>query len=514
MTRRRVLLVAASALFLVLMSCRCVPRRPVEELACIPVPQPESNDIAMRWFDRGALVFVPAGEFPMGVEGGADNPKHQILLDDFWIHKTEVTNGMYGACVAAGGCTVPGPDASLPDFTDPLLVDHAVVGVTWSQADTYCKWIEGRLPTEAEWEKAALGTDGRPFPWGAELPDCDRINFQQCVRQLTHVLAYPDGASPYGGLDFSGDAFEWASDWYKATYYSESPTQNPPGPDTGELRVLRGGSFESNTDEVRPTTRFSDNPLAVRADLGFRCVVPGAASFSPPCEITSTIGRPYTPRRLVAGEEPACEPPPIDISPVPWCLKKQAFANVNPNGAEITFPEGSNCNLEGDIYACTGEQETSFDIQACTSCIPPAVEPIDEQPSCPPRYTLDETRCICRFTGSIENGCTTCPSPSTFSMLYVPVPEQQCCQEQAPSTNIGRALPRCDPGYVLYKDCNCIGRLPAEPEAVTECMTITVSFPHCGPRELPPGGCAEQGCQSPSSWDSSQCCCAIRGKCQ
>jgi hypothetical protein len=99
-------------------------------------------------------------------------------------------------------------------------------------------------------------------------------------------------------------------------------------------------------------------------------------------------------------------------------------------------------------------------------------------------------------------------------MLYVPVPEQQCCQEQPPSTNAGRALPRCDPGYVLYKDCNCIGRLPAEPEPVTECMTITVSLPHCGPREVLPGGCPEQACQSPSSWDSSQCCCAIRGKCQ
>ncbi len=284
-------------LLLITAVCTGTPGPVPAQQACIPIPVstpvPHSSAASLRWYDSSTLVYVPAGEFAMGVKGGVDNPQHQVLLDDFWIYKTEVTNGMYGACVAAGGCTVPGPDPALPDYSDPTLKDHPVVGVTWAQADTYCSWVNGRLPTEAEWEKAGAGTDGRPFPWGQDLPDCDRINFNHCVDKLTNVIDYPDGASPYGGLDFSGNAFEWVGDWYKATYYSESPAENPPGPPSGEVRALRGGSFESTADEVRVATRGSADPLAVRGGPGFPLRGPGRA------ELLSVLRDPFKDRTVL-----------------------------------------------------------------------------------------------------------------------------------------------------------------------------------------------------------------------
>jgi hypothetical protein len=450
----------------------------------------------------------------MGVKGGVDNPQHQVLLDDFWIYKTEVTNGMYGACVAAGGCTVPGPDPALPDYSDPTLKDHPVVGVTWAQADTYCSWVNGRLPTEAEWEKAGAGTDGRPFPWGQDLPDCDRINFNHCVDKLTNVIDYPDGASPYGGLDFSGNAFEWVGDWYKATYYSESPAENPPGPPSGEVRALRGGSFESTADEVRVATRGSADPLAVRADLGFRCVVLDAQSYSASCEIPSRIGRSYTPRHGPGSEspegKPTCDPPPLNVTWEGYCQKKVAYVNIDPNGAKLAFPDGSTCHPEGDLFACTGDSDSSFTVKACSSCMPPASQLEIESPSCPANYKLDEAKCACRYV-STAGLCTKCPS-SAFSLLYVPVPAQQCCQAQPQRINLSRAAPACDPGYMEF-GCTCIGFLASEPEAVTKCQEVSITLPTCG-THIPQGGCPEQACDAPASWDASQCCCAVRGKCK
>jgi len=504
MRRRRLLVAAGAVLLLVIVPCTLPP----EEEAKGCESQPQASDARARWHDSSTLVYVPAGEFPMGVPGGQDNPQHQVLLDDFWIQKTEVTNGMYAACVAAGGCTIPGPDPSLPDYSDASIADHPVVGVNWAQADTYCRWIQGRLPTEAEWEKAGRGTDGRSYPWGEDPPDCDRTNFQPCGGKLTSVIDHPTGASPYDALDFSGNAFEWVSDWYKATYYVESPAENPPGPTSGELRVLRGGSFVSNADEVRPVTRGSANPLTVRADLGFRCVVLDAQCFAPPCETTSAIGRPYVPRQAPDSGEVSCDPAPVDVGVEPYCQRKMPYVNIDPDGAAITWPEGQDCGPEADLYVCTGDQETSFEIEACTSCMPPTPEAITEQPSCPPNYALDEARCACRFVG--RSSGTICPS--MFAMLYVP--ELQCCELQPPAISLGRVVPRCDPGYVPYGDCTCIGRLPAEPEPVTLCETISVTLPSCGAPPQIESGCPEGACQPPSSWDSGKCCCAIRGRCQ
>ena len=123
----------------------------------------------MQWMDGSQLVFVPAGEFVMGADG-PDDPQHPVSLSDYWIHRTEVTNRQYGLCVKVGQCPPPADPQAATDLTDPGLVENPVVGVDWQQAQTYCTWIKGSLPTEAQWEKAARGPEGNKFPWGAAEP--------------------------------------------------------------------------------------------------------------------------------------------------------------------------------------------------------------------------------------------------------------------------------------------------------------------------------------------------------
>ncbi len=183
------------------------------------------------------MMYVPAGEFTMGYSGGKpeEGPEHLVNLDAFWIDKTEVTVGMYSACVAAGKCETFG--------NTKAAADTPVFNAPWEQADAYCAYAGARLPTEAEWEKAARGTDGRLYPWGMDL---DKLKFTpfQGPDTLPAVGSVPDGASPYGVLDMAGSAFEWVSDWYLSTYYSTSPRDNPTGPESGSTHVIRGGWWE------------------------------------------------------------------------------------------------------------------------------------------------------------------------------------------------------------------------------------------------------------------------------
>jgi formylglycine-generating enzyme required for sulfatase activity len=496
MKHRHLLFLAGVTLMLLIVPCNLPP-----EVAEDCASQTQTEGAKLGWYDDSTLVYVPSGIFLMG-HGGEDNPVHEVFLDDFWIYQTEVTNGMYGLCVSAGYCTPPGPDPSLPDYADPTLKDHPVVGVTWAQADIYCRWIEARLPTEAEWEKTARGPTGRKYPWGEDQPDCDRLNFNNCVGHLTNVIDYPTGASPYGAFDLSGNAFEWVSDWYKAAYYNESPSENPPGPESGEVRSVRGSSFESTIDQVRPSTRWFSDPEEFRADLGFRCVVVDAQCFAPPCETSATVGEPYQPG--TPPEESTCEPPPLDVSVVTYCQKKHPYANVDPGDAVITIPEGEDCNPVNDIYVCTGDEEASFEITACSSCIPPAPDIPVESPACPPGYEYDDTTCMCYFTGTTGGLNTDCPT--VFSMLFVP--EQGCCQSQ---WTLSIDEPYCEPGYVPF-GCTCIGMLPVEPASVEKCDSVTVTLPLCA---HPQGvSCQAQYCRTPSAWDSNLCCCAIGGVCK
>ncbi len=221
--------------------------------------------------DAAVYVYIPAGEFPMGNETETnEKPLHTVNTDDFWIMRTEVTNAQYARCMAAAVCTQPNNER----WHDAAYVDHPVTNVDWVQATQYATWAGGRLPTEAEWEKAARGTDARLYPWGDQAADGQRLNYNFVQGDTTPVGQYADGASFYGVLDMAGNVEEWVADWYAADYYANSSDQNPPGPVAGSQRVVRGGSFTSNGFDVRATARGRAIPDVDYPGVGFRVLLP------------------------------------------------------------------------------------------------------------------------------------------------------------------------------------------------------------------------------------------------
>ena len=245
--------------------------------------------------DNMPLVYVPAGEFLMGStdqDPGADvdeKPQHTVTLDAFWIGQTEVTNAMFAAFLNEMGNQVEERASWLNAAAEDVAIlqnqdgawlprggyeDHPVTFVTWYAARAYCSWAGGRLPTEAEWEKAARGSDGRIFPWGNEI-DCTKANYLDChLAGSLPVGSRPAGASPYNVLDMTGNVWEWVSDWHAAETYASSPTENPSGPETGLARVVRGGSWLFDAKHARAANRRSDGPLITKPDYGFRCAFP------------------------------------------------------------------------------------------------------------------------------------------------------------------------------------------------------------------------------------------------
>ena len=238
------------------------------------------------WTERE--IRIPAGSFQMGCDSSNsaetcvnnEQPLHAVTLDAYFIDKYEVTNARYQACVAAGGCTAPGSVDSTtrsPYYGTSTYADYPVIQVNWHQASAFCAWAGRRLPTEAEWEKAARGSsDTRTYPWGSSVPDCVKLNYRPasgaCVGDTSRVGSYPSGMSPYGVLDMAGNVHEWVNDWYDGSYYSVSPGSNPQGPATGEHRVLRGGSWSFNDNGVRSAFRYGGYPDNRISLVGFRCV--------------------------------------------------------------------------------------------------------------------------------------------------------------------------------------------------------------------------------------------------
>ncbi len=250
---------------------------PVREAA---VPNATSTpSIGSTWTaptDGMVLVYVPAGDFVMGSDQygtGSSSPAHTVYLDAFWMDQTEVTNAMYTQCVAAGKCAPPTKKDSNTHpsyYVDAQFNDFPVIFVNWDMANAYCTWAGRRLPTEAEWEKAARGTDERIYPWGNSI-DCTYTNYANCVGDAVAVASFESDKSLYGVYDMAGNLKEWVLDWYDENYYKKSPGTNPPGPDTGNFRVLRGGSFGSDGLMARAVYRFREKPSASSYSFGFRC---------------------------------------------------------------------------------------------------------------------------------------------------------------------------------------------------------------------------------------------------
>ena len=259
--------------------------------------------------DNMVLLFVPAGEFIMGSDAGAadERPAHTVYLDSFWIDRNEVTNAMYARCVNANLCNQPaGTNSYSQDeyFGTPEYDNYPVVYVTWNDAADYCTWANRRLPTEAEWEKAARGENAFVYPWGNDF-DGTKANFcdQNCsfdwadksfddhFADTAPVGSYPNGISPYGALDMAGNVWEWVADWYGDTYYVSSPSSNPLGPDSGQDGVVRGGAWNADSNYVRSALRFRLDPASTLDDVGFRCAVSQTAA-----EIPSLTQAPTLPR--------------------------------------------------------------------------------------------------------------------------------------------------------------------------------------------------------------------------
>ncbi len=277
----------------------------------IPTPTLSIGSTMVSEKDGVEMVYVPAGEFLMGstpsqmeqVVAGCiavgfdekqcrgpwfndETPQHPVFLDAFWIDKTEVTNAMYQKCVAMGVCSPPKDYG--PKFDAP---NHPVVGVSWHDANTYCRWVDRRLPTEAEWEKAARGVDGRIFPWGDvwDVDKTQRLNFadrnasvhgditwadmnaDDGYAETAPAGSYPLGQSPYQALDMAGNAWEWVNDWYRPDYYNQGIYMNPQGPADGVERVFRGGSWGNYREVERTADRGFASPDFQDYVIGFRC---------------------------------------------------------------------------------------------------------------------------------------------------------------------------------------------------------------------------------------------------
>jgi formylglycine-generating enzyme required for sulfatase activity len=231
------------------------------------VPTLTLPDTWVRPTDEMVMVYVQGGKFEMGSAEGNDDerPVHTVALDAFWIDRTEVTNAQYALCVGDGICD----EASFVNDADLNGDDYPVVGVSWYDADTYCEWVDARLPTEAEWEYAARGPEGHIYPWGDEDPTCDLAQYGECSGRTVPVGSLPDGASWCGALDLAGNVWEWVADWYGD--YPSGVLTNPTGPSSGEWRVLRGGSWYNDPEDVRGAFRVRYLPGTRLGSLGFRC---------------------------------------------------------------------------------------------------------------------------------------------------------------------------------------------------------------------------------------------------
>ena len=385
------------------------------------------------YVDGTVLIAVPAGPFVMGYNF-ADNPEREVSVGDFWIYSTKVTNQQYALCVQSGKCTNPDPENS-PTYSDYRSINHPVTGVNHTQAAEYCAFVHGRLPTEAEWEKTARGPEGNLFPWGDGAPSCTLLNYKFCVSKTSQVTEYKDGVSYYGALDMSGNAREWAADWYSPTYNVDLPVADPLGPELGEKRSVRGSSYQDSADPSISAHRFSLNPIENLPDLGFRCVVEDPTYFAPSCEQLAYTGP------GLDGSQPDCnvivECNDVSVSQAPNCTPNFTPYTIVTFKLTDTPPSNWVYEMPG-CSALAGEQTPTQDKFECFpgdvgnavvsgSCLHGVQAGCQV---CPANYNQDGDKCV--WDGSGTAG-TACLPGSTYDPLT------QCCTSQ-PGTGVSFGL--------------------------------------------------------------------------
>ncbi len=468
-----------SAMLLVLLSA-CAPQstptptavtQPTETATLMPVPTeapatptlvpvvlsgpPMKVGSMWPYVDGSILVAVPGGPFTMG-HGGSDNPEHTVTLSDFWIYQTKVTNEQYALCVKAGKCKAPDQIDNI-GYSDVAHYNDPVTGVTWDQASSYCSFVHGALPTEAQWEKTARGPNGLIYPWGNGNPTCDYLNFNNCVGKTTNVTTYPQGQSYYHALDMEGNAFEWVADWYNALYYKTGPLQDPLGPDSSALgRSIRSSGYKSNADQTPASTRFFDLPNSHRRDLGFRCVVLDPTYFAPLCQSVGLYGSGPTGSSSSTPLTVNC--PKVGIGLTSVCKAGKVTVTFtdslspDPNAAISGVsscsppPDPTNKNFP-QSYDCTSSTTAKI-TSVCTYT--------GGTTQCGHHYTLDSTTGMCKWDGTGTQGNQCLPG-------YNYDPANQCCSVQ-PSTG----LDFCPVGTVLGHDAHgnaiCVQNGQAQPD--------------------------------------------------
>lgn len=473
-----------------------IPPTPTLQTVVLDAPTIGST---ISWFDTSTLIHVPEGEFVMGADepkGQDFNPAHLVALDGFWIYSTKVTNEMYNLCVSVGQCTPPASDSTEPastlsgssifvsvsDPNDPAIKDFPVTNVTWDQANTYCQWVGGRLPTEAEWEKTARGSASQIYPWGDASPSCDLLNFGECGGFLSGVLDHPDGMSEYKALDMAGNAYEWVSDWYQADYYTQSPPANPTGPETGTMRSIRGSSFETNSESLQTFQRTALSPRQSRIDLGFRCVIDDPTIFAPMCSdpaqiIVNTSAAPQAGQSVSGGSNNSNSTINFDVNNIlprnisSFCVdlkNKLGGATLEVDWSQFLPFVQSNCSsyyyidyLSAGVLVSnlatangykaqnhyTGLAGTTYPMFRALKCWPkqPSLSPSPGvSPSCAPGYIM-QSNGSCLFSwSSSQVGNLACPMGYSFNQ------QAQCCTVNPASVgNTPSQYPACGPGSLF-----------------------------------------------------------------
>ncbi len=534
---------------------------PATQLVTVDLAGPEMK-VGSTWLyaDGTVLVPVPGGEFSMGGDG-PDNAAHPVTLGDFWIYSTKVTNGQFAYCAAIGQC-MPPLRADDRGYFDSMHLSEPIVGVTYEAAEAYCTFAHARLPSEAEWEKAARGPDANVYPWGEAAPSCDLSNYSTCVGSTTPVNNYPSGKSYYQAFDMEGNALEWVGDWYAADYYSSSPATNPQGPNHAHDRVVRSSAFNSGADQLVTFNRFHSPPDTHRSNLSFRCVVDDPTYFAPFCDYPATYGTDGI-GGASSGPQPVVTCPTFTVAQNPVCEGGIAITYLQFN---MTLPgewqpvygtfEGppGQCGV-ATIGAHPGSQYClggAGNLILCSYC---AVT-VKSEPICPGSYQFDPTSKICVQIQSLATAGACLPgfTPSQLHSQHGPIPATyfsaaipsgsagQCCaydppQGSAPQAGAGSNLvcetitdeqglpqrfchpmfPSC-PAGASYDGKECISAATTELQPF--CRSEALSFKDCTPGggggggdgsggssgcQPPPGGC--YGGSPNYVWNSQTCTC-------